>query len=232
MKKIIIFAFCILLCSCEKESLFRGSYEGTRERTTVSEQYLVRFSTLLVPDFLIALEDALAYDSYGYYTSSSRSRDYISGGVSIRTVGNQWTVNSKKAIKGVTVRCLAADTWELNWTGPYNLTGIVSEYNTDDNEYAYETTCKVTAKMLKETNTNHYDWQVAMSGERTERKGYGCTFASSPDMTFTTADTSYSYSSWDYCNGAATMTVTKNGEKVDMARMDYLGVDTRYFGGL
>ena len=232
MKKIIIAALVILLCSCTQEGLFDESYEGTPERTTLAELYLVKFSTLLVPDYLIALEDALAYDAYGYYSSSSNSRDYISGGVSIRTIGTQWTINSKKVIKGVTIKCIADDTWELDWTGPYSLTGNGYDYYADNDEYAYKTHCKVTAKMLKKTAYTHYDWLVTMNGERTERKGYACTFSSSPDMTFTTSEASKSYSSWDSCEGAATMIVTKNGEKVDMARMDYLGTDTRYFGGL
>ena len=34
------------------------------------------------------------------------------------------------------------------------------------------------------------------------------------------------------CNGSATMLVTKNGEKVDLVRMDYLGETNRYFRGL
>ena len=67
-------------------------------------------STDLIPDFLIVLESALTYDGYGYYTSNN-STDYITRGKSIRTVGNTWTVSSKKKVKGVEIKCTAADTW-------------------------------------------------------------------------------------------------------------------------
>ena len=236
MKKIIILAFCVLLSSCDMEGLFGGTPE---KESFLGERYLECFSTLLVPDYLIALENALAYDSYGYYATSTSSRDYVSSGKSLRAVGTEWTVNSKKSIKGVSIKCVAADTWELEWSGPYCLHAYSyrndyyeREQDRDNDKYTYETRCKVTAKMLKETTTNHFDWQVVMDGERTEREGYACTFTSAPDMTFASSEGLRSRSSWDSCEGAATMIVTKNGEKVDMARMDYLGTDTRYFGGL
>ena len=130
MKKITILAICVLLSSCDMEGLFGGTPEKT---PVLGERYLEYFSTLLVPDYLIALENALAYDSYGYYATSSSSRDYVSGGKSLRAVGTEWTVNSKKSIKGVSIKCVAADTWELEWSGPYCLYARSYSY-----DYYYE----------------------------------------------------------------------------------------------
>ena len=226
MKRIFAILCLVALAACAREEA-GGIYSGSDERSKPGENYMTILSTDLIPDFLIVLESALTYDGYGYYTSNN-STDYITGGKSIRTVGNAWTVSSKKKVKGMEIKCTAADTWELKWHGPYSF--YTSYYREDDDEYAYETACNITATLLKETNSGHYDWKVVFSGDRTEREGYACHIDTAPDMTFSNTNT-LSYV-WDTCTGSATMLVTKNGEKVDFARMDYLGTSTRYFRGL
>lgn len=226
MKRIFAILCLVALAACAREEA-GGLYSGSDERSKPGENYMIILSTDLIPDFLIVLESALTYDGYGYYTSNN-STDYITGGKSIRTVGNAWTVSSKKKVKGMEIKCTAADTWELKWHGPYSF--YTSYYREDDDEYAYETACNITATLLKETNSGHYDWKVVFSGDRTEREGYACHIVTAPDMTFSNTDT-LSYV-WDTCTGSATMLVTKNGEKVDFARMDYLGTSSRYFRGL
>ena len=226
MKRIFAILCLVALAACAREEA-GGLYSGSDERSKPGENYMIILSTDLIPDFLIVLESALTYDGYGYYNSNN-STDYITGGKSIRTVGNAWTVSSKKKVKGMEIKCTAADTWELKWHGPYSF--YTSYYREDDDEYAYETACNITATLLKETNSGHYDWKVVFSGDRTEREGYACHIVTAPDMTFSNTDT-LSYV-WDTCTGSATMLVTKNGEKVDFARMDYLGTSSRYFRGL
>lgn len=226
MKRIFAILCLVALAACAREEA-GGLYSGSDERSKPGENYMIILSTDLIPDFLIVLESALTYDGYGYYTSNN-STDYITGGKSIRTVGNAWTVSSKKKVKGMEIKCTAADTWELKWHGPYRF--YTSYYREDDDKYAYETACNITATLLKETISGHYDWKVVFSGDRTEREGYACHIVTAPDMTFSNTDT-LSYV-WDTCTGSATMLVTKNGEKVDFARMDYLGTSSRYFRGL
>lgn len=226
MKRILAILCIVALAACAREEA-DGLFSGSEDRVQPGENYMIILSTDLIPDFLIVLESALTYDGYGYYTSSN-STDYITGGKSIRTIGNAWTVSSKKKVKGVEIKCTAADTWELKWHGPYSF--YTSYYLENDDEYAYQTSCNITATLLKETSTSHYDWKVTFSGDRTEREGYACHINTAPDMTFSNTN-ALSYV-WDVCTGSATMLVTKNEEKVDFARMDYLGTSFRYFRGL
>lgn len=227
MKKISAIILIAVLSACSNQFFKEdGMYSGSYEPSAPGEEYMTKLSTDLIPDFLLVLESALTYDTYGYYATSTGSKDYISGGKSLRTVGTCWTVNSKKKVKGTEIECLAADKWSVSWKGKYGL----NYYYGSEDEYAYETTVSITATMVQETTTNHYDWTVVVNGDRTERKGYACTFATEPDMKYSnTKPDSYV---WDMCNGSASMLVTKNGEKVDLVRMDYLGETTRYFRGL
>ena len=227
MKKISAIILIAVLSACSNQFFSEdGMYGGSYEPAAPGEEYMTRLSTDLIPDFLLVLESALTYDTYGYYATSTGSKDYVSGGKSLRTVGTRWTVNSKKKVKGTEIECLAADKWSVTWKGKYGL----NYYYGSEDEYAYETTVSMTATMIKETTTNHFDWTVVVNGDRTERKGYACTFSTAPDMTYSnTKPDSYV---WDMCNGSASMLVTKNGEKVDLVRMDYLGETTRYFRGL
>ena len=227
MKKISAIIMIAVLSACSNQFFVEdGIYSGSYEPSAPGEEYMTRLSTDLIPDFLLVLESALTYDTYGYYATSTGSKDYVSGGKSLRTVGTHWTVNSKKKVKGTEIECLAADKWSVTWKGKYGL----NYYYGSEDEYAYETTVSMTATMVKETTANHFDWTVVVNGDRTERKGYACTFSTAPDMTYSnTKPDSYV---WDMCNGSASMLVTKNGEKVDLVRMDYLGETTRYFRGL
>ena len=227
MKKYLFLIALFASVACSKEALTdSGMYSGSYEPTAPGENYMIKLSTDLIPDFLIVLETALTYDNSCYYATSTGSKDYISGGKSIRTVGNEWTINTKKKVKGTVINCIADGTWSIKWTGPYSL---YYSYG-DDDRYAYETTVDIQASMLTETSTNHFDWKVVANGSRTERAGYACTFQTAPDLTYSNS-TADSYV-WDLCNGAATMLVTKNGEKVDLVRTDYLGTSNRYFRGL
>ncbi len=227
MKKISAIILIAVLSACSNQFFSEdGMYSGSYEPAAPGESYMKTLSTDLIPDFLLVLESALTYDTYGYYATSTGSKDYVSGGKSLRTVGTRWTVNSKKKVKGTEIECLAADKWSVTWKGKYGL----NYYYGSEDEYAYETTVSMTATMVKETTSNHFDWTVVVNGDRTERKGYACTFSTAPDMTYSnTKPDSYV---WDMCNGSASMLVTKDREKVDLVRMDYLGETTRYFRGL
>lgn len=220
MRKIAFIILILALASCGKIDYYGGSEE---RGTSIAESYLIIMSTDLLPDYLIALESSLSYDTYGYYLNASGQSDYETGGKSIRVPGNQWTVSSKHKVSGLSITCKGNNTWELNREGPYKF------FNNEKDE-GYTTTCKMTAQIIKEVAAGHYNWKVTFTGGREEREGYSCTFESSPSLEYTcTYEKSYA---WDYCNGSATIVVSRNGEKVDMARMDYTGKTTRFFRGL
>ncbi|MBR0299400.1 MAG: hypothetical protein IJQ93_03660, partial [Bacteroidales bacterium] len=112
-KTVAILAVISFLCSCSQDGYFSGSDASF----AAGEHYLVLLTTDLVPDCLNALEYALNYDYYGYYDKDNDQ--YISGGVSLRTVGAEWEVNSVKAIEGVKIRSTAINEWSLSWKGDY-----------------------------------------------------------------------------------------------------------------
>ena len=220
MKKIAFIILTVALASCAKIDYYGGSEE---RGSSIAENYLLIMATDLLPDYLIALESSLSYDTYGYYLNASGQSDYETGGKSIRVPGNSWTVSSKHKVSGLSITCKGNDTWDLYREGPY-------KFFNNEKDDGYTTMCKMTAQIIGEVAAGHYNWKVTFTGGRTEREGYSCTFESSPLLEYTCTDAK-SYA-WDYCNGSATLVVNKNGEKVDMARMDYTGRTTRFFRGL
>lgn len=211
----------LALVSCSKEGLYSGSSSSPSQNP--GELYMINLSQKLLPDYLLVLESSLAYDSYGYPSSS----EYETGGKSLATQGVSWTVNSRKSVRGIKIQCLDSGTWKLEWEGEYRFYDNYDDYQYD----GYPTKCTMTAEQQEKVNeSGHYNWKVVFECYRTEREGYACEFHSAPSLVYTSG-TAASLS-WEECNGSATMLVTKNGEKVDLVRMDYLGTSTRYFRGL
>ena len=223
MKKFYLIILALAIVSCDKADRIIEEYSGTYERnTSVAESYMTVLASKLVPDYLIALEAALLYDTYGYYTGTLGQSDYDSNGQSIRTEGVTWTVDAKKKVAGLKITCKGHDTWELSREGEYS-------YDPDGRDKDYITACTMTAVMGEEVSSNHFNWTVTLSGSRTEREGYLCRFESSPSLQFSCEQ---AQEGWDYCYGAATMLILKDGEKVDMARMDFNGKKATFIRGL
>ena len=224
MKKFILILFAIALVSCTKGIIDEYGGSDEPEKFSIAENYLTIMATDLLPDYLIALESALSYDNYGYYTYSGKS-DYETDGKSLRVKGNKWTVNAKKKVNGLIITCKGNDTWELYREGPYS-------YFSSDKEADYITTCLMTATIEEDLGKGHYDWKVTFEGSRVEREGYSCKFRSEPEMVYRTDQTKSTSGGWGFCYGSATILVEKNGEKIDLARMDYNGKLTNFFRGL
>ena len=214
MKKFFLIIMIFALAACSKEG---------RTDDSIAESYLSVIGSDYIPDHLIALEAALLYDGYGYYTDNSDVSSYDCGGKSLRTPGVSWTVNSMSKVSGMKITCTGPDTWDLFRKGPYSF----SDTYKDD---GFVTTCTMTAVMVKDLGGGHYDWSVTFSGVREERDGFACMFHSEPLMTFTC--TKSDSARWDSLGGSAILLITQDGEKVDMARMDYLGTDSRFVRGL
>lgn len=223
MKKLYLIILALSIVSCDKADKIIDEYSGTQERnTSVAQSYMTVLATKLVPDYLIALEAALRYDSYGYYNGSLGQSDYNCDGKSIRTKGVTWTVDAKKKVAGLTITCKDHNTWELYRVGEYS-------YDSAGRDQDYVTACTMTAIMGEEVFPYHFNWEVTFTGSRTEREGYLCRFESSPGLQFVCRQ---AHEGWDYCYGAATMLILKDGEKVDMVRMDFDGQNTSFLRGL
>lgn len=222
MKKLSVIILALALVSCSKGYI--EEYGGSHEyNTSIAEEYLTIIASKLIPDYLLALESALSYSDYEYYKTAAGQSSYETGGKSLRELGVTWTVSAKRNVSGITITCKGPYTWELYWEGPYSFI-----YNKKEEDYI--TKCSLTAIMTDSNGNGHYNWKVIFNGGRTEREGYSCTFKSAPEMDYTFDQNNSA--AWDYCNGSATMLVEKNGEKVDLARMDYIGKHTNFFRGL
>ena len=224
MKKIYLIMLVLALASCSKADRYIDEYSGSEDRSySIAENYLAVLATNLIPDYLISLESALSYDEYEYYKTSVGQSSYDTSGKSIRTQGVTWIVNAKKKVDGLRITCKGDGVWELYREGPYT-------YSDMEGEEEYTTVCTLTAEMLEDCGHGHFNWKVTFNGSRTEREGYSCIFHSTPTLTYQDEE-SRTYT-WDYCYGSATMLIDKNGEKIDMARMDFDGKTTRFFRGL
>lgn len=236
----MILAGVLALASCARMDLdeYNGSYDHRERPYKAGEEYMVSLAKQLLPDCLIALEDALIYDNYGYYTQSTS--EYKTGGKSLRTEGAEWTVKSYAPMKGIKISCLGENHWKLEFQGNYTLLG-----------YEYPTTITAQATLNNDAGSgegsgedsgegsgtgsgagawaNHNDWEVSFEGTRTERDGYVCIFTSNPTLKFFKGYNNYG---WNSCTGSAFMDVTKYGKKVDRCRNEYLGNENRYFRGI
>ncbi len=223
MKKIFLLILACSLAACAKVD-YVEEYSGSRERTySIAETYLKKIATDLIPDYLISLESALSYDRYGYYETSYGTSSYETGGKSILTPGTVWKVDAKKKVAGLSITCKGEGIWELSRQGAY-------PFFDKEEEGEYITGCQATAQMLEDLGHGHYNWKISFSGSRSERSGYRCLFQSTPELIYT-CEQSRDYT-WDGCGGSITMIIDKDGEKVDMTRMDFDGKQTVFFRGL
>ena len=66
MKKISAIILIAVLSACSNQFFKKdGMYSGSYEPSAPGEEYMTKLSTDLIPDFLLVLESALAYDTYG-----------------------------------------------------------------------------------------------------------------------------------------------------------------------
>lgn len=236
----MILAGVLALASCARMDLdeYNGSYDHRERPYKAGEEYMVSLAKQLLPDCLIALEDALIYDNYGYYTQSTS--EYKTGGKSLRTEGAEWTVKSYAPMKGIKISCLGENHWKLEFQGNYTLLGyeypttITAQATLNNGADSGEGTGEGSGEGSGEDSgagawANHNDWEVSFEGTRTERDGYVCVFTSNPTLKFFKGYNNYG---WNTCTGSAFMDVTKYGKKVDRCRNEYLGNENRYFRGI
>ena len=101
--------------------------------------------------------------------------------------------------------------WHLSFEGPFAF---------DDK--SYQTSFTMTATKLNEAN--HADWEVTITGNRTEREGYRCTFESLGAITYRVLGTS---TGWDYLMGRLSMIVYNKDVKKDGCLMHFEGAPSQ-----
>ena len=211
MKKIVIIAAALLcLAGCSKKYSPNG-YEivGGNEYYSnyPSKNYMMAIVDDMVTDALEELETTFKVESLG---NSASVRFDISEG-SILSQGVTWKVTAQeRALKGMTIKNIGSDTWEMSFDGPYSLLGDV-----------YPVNFIMKAKRGSLITGNHYNWGITLSGNRTEREGYSCTYATTNTVLYMC--TQNNTVGWNYLEGTYTLTVLLNQQPIDLWAMEFNG---------
>ena len=216
MKKIIIIAaaLALTLTGCQKKYSPEG-YEivggGDYYSNYPSRNYIMAIADDMVTDALEELETAFKIEEMG---NSSSLRFDISAG-SILTEGVSWTViGRERALKGMTLKNIGSDTWELDYGGPYSLLGDV-----------YPVNFIMKAKRGSLINGSHYNWGITINGNRIERGGYSCTYSSTNTVLYQcTQDNTVG---WNDVEGTFTLTVLKDNQPIDIWAIEFDGVPSQ-----
>ena len=172
-----------------------------------ARQYLMAIADNLVTDALEEIESAFWIEGLG--AGSSVHFDVKEG--SILTENVTWTVTGRdRDLKGMTLKNIGSDTWELTYTGPYALRGE-----------SYPVSFILKAKRGTLVKNNHYNWAVTLNGNRTEREGYACSFKTSATVLYTCDNENIS--GWDKLEGSYLLTVLKDNQSIDLWIMDFSG---------
>lgn len=211
MKKIVVIAAALLcLAGCTKQYSPNGyDIVGDNEKysNSPSRSYMMAIVDNMVTDVLGELETAFKVEAMGNPTSI---RFDISGG-SILTQGVSWTVTAQeRALKGMNIKNIGSDTWEMSFDGPYSLLGEV-----------YPVNFIMKAKRGSLITGNHYNWGITLSGNRTEREGYSCTYATTNTVLYMC--TQNNTVGWNYLEGTYTLTVILNQQSIDLWAMVFNG---------
>ena len=103
------------------------------------------------------------------------------------------------------------NTWHLTFEGPFEF---------DNN--SYQTSFNMTAVKLNEED--HADWDVTMTGNRTERDGYRCSFETLGALTFQAENVE---NGWDLLFGRLSMIVYNKDGKKDGCLMHFEGAPSQ-----
>ena len=203
MKKIIILLSLLAgVVSCQKyyegiDDSFQGS--GRSENNTVGRNYMIGIVNDLIVDNLLQMENALFINDRGGNTISCNT-----GGKSLTEEGAEWTMTrSNSSLNGLIIKYKGENSWFLERTGDYPILDV-----------EYPTNYKMTVTKSDGPNSDHYNWDVVIVGDRIERNGYSCSFYSDGVMKFTYTK---GYYFWNECKGYLMMSVKKNNEAVDDA---------------
>ena len=112
---------------------------------------------------------------------------------------------------GMTLQKQADKTWQLSYSGPFAFDG-----------QSYPTSFTMTATRLNDEK--HADWEVSITGERTERESYSCRFESLGAITYRTT---YSNNGWNMLYGRLSMVVYNQQGKKDGCLLQFDGAPSQ-----
>ena len=114
-------------------------------------------------------------------------------------------------LSGMKIVQAEENVWHLSFEGPFTF---------DDK--SYETVFAMSATRVNEED--HADWDVTITGNRTEREGYRCTFESLGAITYKAL---YTETGWDMLYGRLSMIVYDKGGKKDGCMLTFDGAPSK-----
>ena len=158
------------------------------------------------------------YDYY-YYSPGGEymmhiADDLIAGALEDLEIASQMgktEITWASRFTGMQIVQAEENVWHLNFKGPFAF---------DDK--SYQTVFTMSATKLNEEE--HADWDVIITGTRTEREGYRCSFESLGAITYRAMGTT---TGWDYLFGRLSMIVYNNEGKKDGCLMHFDGAPSR-----
>ena len=112
---------------------------------------------------------------------------------------------------GMTIQKADENVWHLSFEGPFAF-----------DEKTYQTAFVMTATKLNEEK--HADWDVTITGSRTEREGYRFTFESLGTITYKAL---YTEQGWDMLYGRLSMLVFNKDTKKDGCMLTFDGAPSQ-----
>jgi len=203
MKKyiVILAAALAVFSSCNKK------YEAVGDQSkdnAYARAYMMYIVDNLATDILNLFEDAFQVNA----DVNHRTTQFDVSGGDFCTVGTVWTVNSDtNPMKGLKMEC----TGENRWTAVYN-----GNYKFGDSS-SFPTNVSMSLERADESaQKGHFNWNIRLTGERTENKGYTCKFRTDKDVTYgVSSRISNSKGGWDVLTGIYFLDVMKDGKVVD-----------------
>lgn len=237
---LVLIAMALLAVSCQ-----RGEYMDSPDivggRSVINNQegrkYMMYIADNLITDMLDELELGLSISARGGQTSAHFTFDKR-----LTTVGATWTVKADDShLCGLTIRCTAADTWTLDFSGDY-------VFGNEENDYPTAVSLKAVKYAPSDEEDTTLGWEVTLSGERKEwnenkkqksyvpKSSYSCTFRTGPGP----APLRYlntrgkGATGWNQMFGDLYMDVFKAGEKIDVCCLSFEGSPSQatYIRGL
>lgn len=211
MKKTIILIMAALaLASCNKsynnnpnDIVGGASYKSS----SAARNYLMSIADGLVTDALGELESAFWVQG----VSQGESTHFDTRQGSILDENVTWRVKGgDRALYGMTLKNIGSETWELSYQGSYTLRGE-----------SYPVSFILKAKRGAVIKNDHYNWAVTLNGNRTERKGYACSFKTNATVLYMCSGNNTT--GWNYLDGSFMLTVIKNDKDIDLWVMEFDG---------
>ena len=201
MKKTIILALAALTAFSACSKVQTDSVGDNSFRWTEAQSYMMYIVDDLATDVLDAAEKALLVNRQEVPYSTQFKFDGP-----FDQAGSVWTVTGADSpLKGMSLTCLEAGKWQAVFKGNYAF---------DQDVYPTEFTMALEKGDLH--FDYHYDWTISLSGTRTEREGYGCTFGTEPSVVYGFSEASAGFHGWDRLVGKYSLVVYRQQEAIDI----------------